>query len=51
MTVVEHLEDARETLENLLLIVRDPDLKAKLARAYADVSLALLKAGDHTEEP
>lgn len=45
MSAGRHLEDARSVLENLLLIVRDPDLKAQIARAYADISIALVKMG------
>jgi hypothetical protein len=43
MSAIEHLEEASATLGDLLRIASDPNLKAKIARAYADVSIALVK--------
>jgi hypothetical protein len=41
MTVLQHLESARNTLEDILAIAKDHDLKSYLARAYADISIAI----------
>lgn len=46
MTITQHLESARDTLEDMLVIVQDPHLKSNLARAYADISIALKNMRD-----
>ena len=48
---IAFLSSAKDTLDNMLLIVQGPHLKCHLARAYADVSIALekMKGGERHE--
>ena len=43
MTAIEHLELAMKTLEDTLMFVQNAHIRCHLARAYADLALALEK--------